>query len=133
MENATKALIIAGAILISILLISVGIIVYQSATGVIEEGGTQMDAEQIRMFNEKFTSSAGSKVKATTVRNVVNNIITSNATNETNKIVLDLNGTTYENEKVSDALGEINTRFTYTIKTETSTAGVVTKVIITKE
>ena len=31
MENASKALIIAGAILISILIISLGVIIYQQA------------------------------------------------------------------------------------------------------
>ena len=39
MENASKALIIAGAILISILLISVGILVYNSTKGVTENVG----------------------------------------------------------------------------------------------
>lgn len=37
MENASKALIIAGAILISILLISLGIIMYNASTGTTDQ------------------------------------------------------------------------------------------------
>ena len=39
MENASKALIIAGAILISILLISVGILIFNSTSGVTDSAG----------------------------------------------------------------------------------------------
>ena len=35
MENASKALIIAGAILLAILIITLGIVIYQQASGVI--------------------------------------------------------------------------------------------------
>lgn len=43
MENASKALIIAGAILISILLISVGILVFNSTSGVTDNAGKTGD------------------------------------------------------------------------------------------
>ena len=38
MENASKALVIAGAILISILLVSVGIMIYSGASGIFNRG-----------------------------------------------------------------------------------------------
>ena len=41
MENASKALIIAGAILLSILLISLGIMIFNNASNV--ANGQQMD------------------------------------------------------------------------------------------
>lgn len=44
MENASKALIIAGAILISILLISLGIIMYNSATGTTDKAADTSEA-----------------------------------------------------------------------------------------
>jgi len=43
MENASKALIIAGAILISILLISVGILMFNSSSGVTDNAGETGD------------------------------------------------------------------------------------------
>ena len=52
MENASKALIIAGAILISILLISLGILIYNQAQSAVQDGG--MDEMQLASFNGKF-------------------------------------------------------------------------------
>lgn len=68
MENASKALIIAGAILISILLISVGIIIMnainepvQSATDVTKNMGAET-------FNSKFTAYEGSNIDYNTAK-----------------------------------------------------------------
>lgn len=43
MENASKALIIAGAILISILLVSLGIIMFNSSKGTTDQAGDTAD------------------------------------------------------------------------------------------
>ena len=80
MENASKALIIAGAILISILLISVGILVFNSTKGVTDNAGnagdvmmtaaaeenakivlSTMDIENDAAFNEYITSKYKNK------------------------------------------------------------------------
>ena len=52
MENASKALIIAGAILLAILLITLGILVYNQAAGVINSNA--MSDVEIQQFNQKF-------------------------------------------------------------------------------
>lgn len=44
MENASKALIIAGAILISILLISLGIIMFNSSKGTTDQAASTANA-----------------------------------------------------------------------------------------
>lgn len=59
MENASKALIIAGAILISILLISVGIIVMNAINNPVEEGAQAADSQAVEIFNGKFTGYSG--------------------------------------------------------------------------
>ena len=51
MENASKALIIAGAILLSILLISLGILVYNNAKGTVSD--SNLDYEEAQKFNTK--------------------------------------------------------------------------------
>ena len=53
MENASKALIIAGAILISILLIGLGVYVYTMAQQATE--GVGLDSEKAQTQNNKFT------------------------------------------------------------------------------
>ena len=62
MENASKALIIAGAILLAILLISLGIMIYTQASGVVNNNA--MSEVEISSFNKKFTQY-GSRCNST--------------------------------------------------------------------
>ncbi len=59
MENASKALIIAGAILLSILIISLGIMVYNNAKGAVTDAN--LDAETAQTFNAKWTPYKGTQ------------------------------------------------------------------------
>ena len=59
MENASKALIIAGAILLSILIIGLGMFIYQQASGAM--GNANLDPQKIQAYNSEFTSYEGTK------------------------------------------------------------------------
>ncbi|MBE5819689.1 MAG: hypothetical protein E7310_02555 [Clostridiales bacterium] len=59
MENASKALLIAGAILIVILLIAVGMLVYSKSRGVVDTGIAQMSSAEINMFNAIYQNYEG--------------------------------------------------------------------------
>lgn len=76
MENASKALIIAGAILLAILIIGIGMVVYNNASKAM--GDTGMDEYQIQAYNSKFESYEGSNVSGSNVRNLVNAVTTHN-------------------------------------------------------
>ena len=76
MENASKALIIAGAILLSILLISLGIMVFSQANGVINNNA--MSELEISQFNQKFTQYQGTRVRGTTVQAMLQPILSNN-------------------------------------------------------
>jgi len=52
MENASKALIIAGAILLAILIIGLGIYIYNQASNSVSDTG--MDKMAVRQFNGQF-------------------------------------------------------------------------------
>ena len=78
MENASKALIIAGAILIAILLISVGIMVMNSTSGVTDQVGGQMDALGVQQFNSKFDPYLGTNKTANDVKGLISAVIASN-------------------------------------------------------
>lgn len=80
MENASKALIIAGAILISILIIGVGMFVYQSATGTIEGAVSQMSVTEKNMYNQQFEQYAGTKVNGSNVKALIQKIRDNNST-----------------------------------------------------
>ena len=79
MENASKALIIAGAILLAILLISLGIMIFTQAQGTIKGAG--MSEAQISAFNEKFTKYQG-KQKGSTIRAMVQEVMANNNSEE---------------------------------------------------
>ncbi len=82
MENASKALIIAGAILISILLISVAVFIMNSTRGVQEEMASSMDATQKQSFNAQFTVYQGTNKTASDLKALYNTVMTSNASHD---------------------------------------------------
>ena len=75
MENASKALIIAGAILLSILLISLGIMIFNQAQDSIGNGG--MSKAQVSTFNSNFTKYEGTKT-GSDVKSLIQEVNASN-------------------------------------------------------
>lgn len=59
MENASKALIIAGAILLSIAIIGVGMMVFQGVRETI--GGANLNKEEIDAYNQEFKAYEGNR------------------------------------------------------------------------
>lgn len=78
MDNASKALIIAGAILLSILIIGLGMAIYQQASGAI--GNANMDPQKIQAYNSEFASYEGTK-SGTQVRALLDIIRSHNLAN----------------------------------------------------
>ncbi len=81
MENASKALIIAGAILISILLIAVSMYIYNSSQDTISAAGNSMNQQAKDAYNSKFTSYMGNAKNANDVKALIDNVISSNNEN----------------------------------------------------
>lgn len=76
MENASKALLIAGAILLCILIIAIGMFIYNSAQSTITDSLTSLSTQEVEAFNNQFTSyegvQTGSNVRALTGRLIAN-------------------------------------------------------------
>ena len=60
MENATKALLIAAAVLVAILIISLGLVIYTRASETVDGAG-DLTEYQIQQFNEKFLKYQGER------------------------------------------------------------------------
>ena len=60
MENASKALIIAGGILIAIALISLALYLFANARGLVDISNTALEKSQIESFNRFYFSYAPS-------------------------------------------------------------------------
>ena len=82
MENASKALIIAGAILISILIVGLGVIIYNNVSG-IASGGT-LDAQEISAHNSPFTGYFGDYVSGSNVRALLTQVQANNSAAQRN-------------------------------------------------
>ena len=78
MENASKALIIAGPILLAILIISLGIMIYNQASGVVNNNA--MSEVDINSFNQKFTQYQGSNIRGAQVNSLLDQVRTNNIT-----------------------------------------------------
>lgn len=87
MENASKALIIAGAILVSILLISVGVLVMQSMNPMTEQAQSQTEGMGIKTFNAQFTGYEGEGRTAAQIRALISDVKANNAVNDNVKLV----------------------------------------------
>ena len=87
MENASKALIIAGAILISILLISIGIILINSGKDITETGTSGMNSQKIQTFNAQFTAYEGRK-RGSELRGLQSLVNASNASDSEHQVAL---------------------------------------------
>lgn len=80
MENASKALLIAGAILLAILLISLGIYIFQQAQSTINNSG--MTKAEVSTFNNQFAKYEGDSVKGASVKSLIQEVNANNASDE---------------------------------------------------
>ncbi|MCI8273230.1 MAG: hypothetical protein HFJ55_04005 [Clostridia bacterium] len=76
MENATKALLIAAAVLVAILIISLGLVVYNMAAETM--GNVNLSEAEIQQFNDKFTRYEGTSQSGTQVNAMLNTVFTHN-------------------------------------------------------
>ena len=77
MENASKALIIAGAILLAILLIGLGIFIFGQVSNTIDNTG--LDQLAVQQFNSQFEPYEGTK-SGSQVKQLLRVVISNNLT-----------------------------------------------------
>lgn len=128
MENASKALLIAGAILIVILLIAVGMMVYRGAQGSIQKAIGSMSSTEKDIHNSQFEPFVGTKVSGSNVRSLLSKMITNNS--DDNNVQVKLNGIGTDPNAV---MGQITTAASATYKVEaTYSEGVITEINVSK-
>ncbi len=144
MENASKALIIAGSILISIVLVSVGVLVVNQLNP--GDAAAKMDEQAVRSFNASFDPYMGTNVSGTNVRSLISAVTSSNTTNfdDDSKTItikitpksgsattIDKNTTTAD---IATARNSIGTGKRYNVSTTaTQSSGVISEITITEK
>ncbi len=91
MENASKALLIAGSVLVVIVLIAVGMKILNSTAGASESAQKTMDSTAITNFNMQFVNKGVSLTSKVTVTGsqalaLQQAVLASNAVNKTHQI-----------------------------------------------
>ena len=87
MENASKALIIAGAILLAIVIISLWLIVVNNVRNTVDT--SNLSEQEIQSFNAKFDSYEGSNISGARVNSLIQQVIS------TNQVTADEGGSQY--------------------------------------
>ncbi len=140
MENASKALIIAGAILLAILLISLGIYIFSQAQSVVE--GSGMTKAEVSTFNNQFLKYEGS-IKGSEVKSLIQEVNINNKQDDANEKQITIVGNAATEASTPGSEGEstvktyitkdiINTK-TYTVEiAEYAKDGRITKITINK-
>lgn len=97
MENATKALLIAGSVLIAIVLIAVGIKILSSTSGITNEVEGLSTTMEASIFNSQFTQYEGTK-KGSEVSELIR-LIKLNNTRNSDKQISGIEGITIDVSK----------------------------------
>lgn len=90
MENATKALLIAAAVLIAILLISLGVGVFSTARE--QMGNADLSEYEVKKFNDKFTQYAGNNKSGADVNALLQTVFTHNNAQEDTSLCVGVGG-----------------------------------------
>ena len=129
MENASKALIIAGAILLAILIISLGIMIYKQASGVVNNNA--MTEVEVTSFNQKFEQYMGDKVRGANVNSLVNAVKTNNMATDDESEQVTVTGDV-QVDKTGKVTGSASTGKTYKVEATTYTTGGLIETISVK-
>ncbi len=148
MENASKALIIAGSILLAVLIIAMGVTIFNKARGAAST--ENLDAAEINMFNQKFdkyiTGNSGSGIMGSQVKTLLSSAISNANTNQDEPSKLPaielVGGTTISGGQaaetdlqnyinaISSMRNDIISKSNYKVVADYGTSGLITKIII---
>lgn len=78
MENASKAILIAGSVLLVMAVIGIGMVIYSQTSGTIDNMGTEIDSFAVSAHNNKFTNYVGN-VTGTQVLECIQKALTTNS------------------------------------------------------
>lgn len=90
MENAAKALLIAGGILIAIIILSMFVMMYNRMTSIQKAQEEQRELEQIAAFNAEFESYNKQLMYGADVITLYNKVQEHNSNNPSEEIEIDL-------------------------------------------
>lgn len=128
MENATKALLIAAAVLVVIILIAFGMRILNTSSGTQDQADATMNSSKAQAFNRSFESYKGTRVNGASARSLITAVQQNNLSDATHKIDF-ADGSVITQDTVDDSK-TYTVKFEYASASETN-AGYIKKVSIT--
>ena len=131
MENASKALIIAGAILLAILLISLGIMIFNQAQDTVS--GSGMDQAAVTTFNNQLIKYEGN-IKGTMVKSMIQEVLAINAeagNNDGIKVTVQLGSGSDTTKAEKPSTSTIINNNTYNVKMEYGSNNRINNIVVT--
>ena len=115
MENASKALLIAGAILLVIAIIAIGMVILGQGQDVVDKTGGQIDAMSVNAHNSQFANIyKNAIIDGKTLKDIVVKAASNNDKSSKNKVC---NVTVTVNNKSVNGAGSVSTTGDDTKKT----------------
>lgn len=130
MENATKALLIAAAVLVAILIISFGLVIYNKSTTATDSA--DLTATQIQAQNEKFAKYEGENQRGSVVNALLETVLTNNTTATSEGAKVTVNGAVTLGTSDRSIGTKADTSVLYNIACTRGSSGVITTITITK-
>lgn len=133
MENASKALLIAGAILIAIVLITFGVIILGQGSEIINS--SSLSETEIATFNSKFTSYEGKKVRGSKVNSLLQAVVQNNVSQEDEAKKVTVNSGTGEGIYVTTdgkSNAKADTGKTYEVECSYANTGLIEDIGVTE-
>ena len=123
MDNATKALLIAAAVLIAILIISLGLVVYNNSANTVNQAN--LSSQEIQAQNEKFTRYNGTKKRGSEVNSLLQTALNYNlnTTDAGNKVTVNYGKTALVDDSSTSITTQMDTSKLYDITVNYGGAG----------
>lgn len=123
MENATKALLIAAAVLVAILIISLGLVVYNNSANIVNQAN--LSSQEIQAQNEKFTRYNGTNKRGSEVNSLLQTVLNYNlnTTDDGNKVTVTGTNAPSLGKDATSITQQADTSALYTITVEYNGAG----------
>ena len=135
MENATKALLIAAAVLIAILIISLGLVVYNTSAETVKSAN--LSQQEVQSANEKFARYNGENKRGSEVNAMLNTVLNANvdaaAAKETDRQVsVTLDASEILSKTAKSITKQADTSKLYKIEVQyNGNGGLVDKIVVT--
>lgn len=127
MDNASKALIMAGAILIAVAIVGIGIYIFSSANSMTDDALSQIDALTVTSINSQLQQYAG-EIRGRELKQLINTARSINLQNtlpDNGKISLSCGSNTNATILTADLTSDIQDNLTYEVKFTYSAAGYI--------